>query len=554
MDLKTVSDQIEEKLSDIFEELRSGISEREDSRAFGAKIKMGTNISHSHAVEVGQVFTPLRWAEWLINRWGIFDAWIDGASVCDPTAGQGAFALALFRLARSRGVRVSSDLLSRLTLIEVRSSHLRAFRYKARRDFGIDFPASQLLALDVITSPPNVEYDILCGNPPWANFADLPDSYKEKLKPYFLAEGLVPDKKRVLLGASRTDIAALALKVVLGKLLCKGGIGCFYLPLSLFSGGDAHRGFRDYTANQRKFAVNEVCEFTATEVFKKIGTSYCCAKFQMDAPQKFPVRYFRKRDGNWIEHRALPLKMPSDQWRVLQNGDTAGSPIEVALSPHQKPRQGVNTCGANAVFIFGDKPTHLPDEFLFPLATKEIWRAQDIAPHKWILIPYNRNTGRPLAWANIAQHPALRHHLTAAKDKLENRKGTLIRSAIGKGVWWSLLGVGPYSFAPYKVIWEAYGKSHFHPVILNSAAGQVWQANQAMHAFVPCWNEADAKRIRVALQHPSIPALLRQLNGDGKCNWAQPGKIKQILSLGELESHQLPLRLAETRDAIIYRR
>lgn len=41
---------------------------------------MGTN--NSHAVEVGQVFTPLAWAKWLIYRWGIFDAWIDRAAVC----------------------------------------------------------------------------------------------------------------------------------------------------------------------------------------------------------------------------------------------------------------------------------------------------------------------------------------------------------------------------------------------------------------------------------------------------------------------------------------
>ena len=39
MDLKAVSDQVEGKLSDLFEELRSGISEREDSRAFGAMIE-----------------------------------------------------------------------------------------------------------------------------------------------------------------------------------------------------------------------------------------------------------------------------------------------------------------------------------------------------------------------------------------------------------------------------------------------------------------------------------------------------------------------------------
>ena len=39
MNLRKISDQVEEKLSDIFEELRSGVSEREDSRAFGAMIE-----------------------------------------------------------------------------------------------------------------------------------------------------------------------------------------------------------------------------------------------------------------------------------------------------------------------------------------------------------------------------------------------------------------------------------------------------------------------------------------------------------------------------------
>ena len=490
-------------------------------------------ISNLQGVEVGQIFTPMKWAEWLIERWGIFDAWIDGASVCDPTAGQGAFALALFRLARSRGVRVSSELLSRLTLIEVRASHLHTFQRKARQKFAIDFPSSQLLALDVITDLPNAEYDILFGNPPWANFTDLSDSYKERLKPYFVSEGLVPDKKQVLLGSSRTDIAALVLKVVLGKLLRKDGVGCFYLPLSLFSGGDAHKGFRDYIANHRRFAVDEVREFTATKVFEGIGTSYCCARFRMDVPHKFPVKYFRERSGNWIELQAVPLKASDDQWRVLQHGDTADldSSIKVELSPDQKPRQGVNTCGANSIFMFEDKPTHLPEEFLFPLATKEIWKNGDLAPHKWILLPYDRNTGRPLSWDRIEQYADLKQYLTEGRGKLAGRRGTLIQSAIAKGVWWTLLGVGPYSFAPYKVIWEAYGKSHFHPVILNSERGQVWQANQAMQAFIPCWNKADAKRICSALQHPGIPTLLRQLNGEGKCNWAQPGKIRKILSL-----------------------
>ena len=39
MDQRAVSEQVEKKISDLFEELRSGISEREDSRAFGAMVE-----------------------------------------------------------------------------------------------------------------------------------------------------------------------------------------------------------------------------------------------------------------------------------------------------------------------------------------------------------------------------------------------------------------------------------------------------------------------------------------------------------------------------------
>ena len=101
---------------------------------------------------------------------------------------------------------------------------------------------------------------------------------------------------------------------------------------------------------------------------------------------------------------------------------------------------------------------------------------------------------------------------------------------MNRGHWWTLLGVGPYAFAPFKVIWQAYGKSDFTPVVLSSVEGQMWQGNQAMHAFIPCWTAHDAQRIKTALENPEIPTLLRQLNGAGKCNWAQPGKIKKILA------------------------
>jgi len=510
---------------------------------------MAINTSHSHAVNVGQVFTPITWAEWLLLRWGVFDAWITGASVCDPTAGDGVFALALFRLARARGIAVKPEMLAKLTLIEVQPKHLQTFRSKASRDFGVEFPDSGVFSQDIITEPHSSKYDILVGNPPWANFTDLPPFYKDQLKPFFVAEGLVPDKKRVLLGSSRTDIAALVLKVVLGRLLHQGGLGCFYLPSSLFFGDDAHIGFRDYTANHRHFAVDEVYEFSTTKVFERVGTSYCCARFRMDMQQQFPVRFFRESAGGWSEHAAVPLKRPDDAWRIIEDVErtSVGQPIDIKLAATQKPRQGVNTCGANNVFIFDTKPDFLPNEYLYPLVTREVCRGLNGSPRKWILLPYDPESGKPLTWTAIKGADGLEEYLLSVRAILQARKGTLIQSAICKGIWWSLLGVGPYSFAPYKVIWESYGQKDFNPIILGGVSGRVWQANQAMHAFIPSWDECDARRIQEGLLNPAILTLLRQLNGDGKCNWAQPGKIRKILCYETPESHQ-PLLFAEGRE------
>lgn len=489
--------------------------------------------------QIGQVFTPLKWAEWLLNKWDIFDAWLDGAHICDPTAGQGVFALAMLLMARRKGIPITRERLSRLTLIEIVPSHLERFRENVNREFGVDFPASQVFCQDVITEVHEGKYDILVGNPPWANFSDLPTDYKERLKPFFVQEGLVPDKQQMLLGSSRVDIAALVLKVVLGRLLKRNGAGYFYLPTSLFFGDGAHSGFRDYrmqdSGNEadtyRDFAVDTVYEFTSTKVFEGVSTSYCGAKFQVDTRQNFPVSYFRESDGKWAEHKAIPFKDLTDPWRVVRdlNELQTDATLEVSLSPEQAPRQGVNTCGANSVFIFHEKPSHLPEQFLYPLATKELWRQQTGLPHKWILLPYHHQTGKPLTWDQIEQYPALRDYLQNVQEVLQARKGMLLRTALKKGHWWALLGVGRYSFAPFKVIWEAYGKDQFNPIILSSVEGQMWQGNQSMHAFIPCWTERDAERIKTALENPKIPALLRQLNGAGKCNWAQPGKIKKIL-------------------------
>lgn len=490
-------------------------------------------------LKIGQVFTPIKWARWLIDQWDVFDAWIDGASICDPTAGQGVFILSMLHIARDKNIDITDNMLSRLALIEINPSLLNTFVQNVKQDFNIKFPRNRIFCQDIITDKHNEVYDIVIGNPPWSNFCDLPTEYKNYLKPYFIHNQLIPDTQKVLLGSSRIDISALVLKTVLGNIVKEHGNGYFYIPTSLFFGEGAHDGFRNYTAVQSKelfdtyidFSIETVFEFTSTKVFENINTSYCCAKFQTGKQQSFPVKYFKEIDDNWIEHKAVPLKNNADPWRVAKNKHDLdiGNSIKIRLHANQKPRQGVNTCGVNDVFIFDHKPKYLPDVFLYPLATKDLWN-NDSSPCKWILLPYNTQTGKPLTWDEINQYNNLSEYLDKNQNLLKNRKGVFIESYIKKGIWWSLLGVGHYSFSPFKVIWESYGRDYFKPIILSNINNQSWQGNQSMHSYIPCWNERNALDIKHGLLNPDIPILLKQLNGAGKCNWAQPGKMKKILS------------------------
>ena len=472
---------------------------------------------------IGVCFTDEAWCRWLLERAGALDVWLSGGRVCDPTAGEGAFALALCGMAVERGAALTDALLERLSLIEIEPRFLDAFRRKFRRRFVRGYPESSLHCQDVITSPHQGQYDILVGNPPWANFTDLPEEYKEKLKPWFIRENLTPSGEKLLLGGSRVDVAALVLNSVLGRLLVSGGRAAFFLPLSLFFGDSAHDGFRRFMSHGRRFRVTSLYEFDASlQVFPGIGTSYGAALFQMDEPQAYPVPLHRMdKEGETLE-QASPLSAESS-WVV-------GGPLRISLPrplpEEQRPRQGVNTCGGKEVFIFQGKPEFLEPELLYPLADRHLFRGEE-APRRWILIPHDRVTGRALEWEELPPH--VQEYLASHRSLLEGRRGSMLQGMIRHSRWWALLGVGRYSFAPWKVMWEACGARSFAPRVVGAFAGQPWQGNQAMHAFIPCTDFQEAQELCRILKESNLTDILSRMRSGGKSNWAQPGKIWSIL-------------------------
>lgn len=497
--------------------------------------------------EIGAVFTPINWAKWLIKENGILEKWLNGATVLDPTCGDGAFLFALIELGLESGLQLKNLPIQNLFGTERESKYLDKFSNDFKNKYNLSFPQENLLNCDIILDTPNIKADILIGNPPWTNFCDLPEVYKQKLKNIFIEYDLVESFKNLLLGYSRIDIAALIICKTIADNLKNNGEAHFFVPLSLFLNQGAHDGFRKFKTKNIPFALIKFYDFNNLNIFEKILTRYGTAHFIKGEKIKYPVVCYRLQENKWEKNYALPLYKENNPFSIFNKKEEIEKSekfSKIIISDKQKPRQGANTCGANDFFIFQNVETinenyvqaeskifgviKIPHKFIFPLIDKKNFSEKIPTPYKYILLLYDENTGKPLSEKDIKKYDELWDYLKNCENNLKIRKGVLINALIKRNLWWGMLGVGKYSFAPYKVAWQAYGDKKFSPKIFSSYKGRAWQGNQAMHAYIPCRTEEDAVRIFNELSKQEVNIYLDSFAMSGTKSFAQPGRISKL--------------------------
>jgi len=489
-------------------------------------------------LKIGVVFTPIKWGEFAIEKFDIFSKWMNGASVFDPTMGEGNLLESLITYGLSKGYNIDELPTQQLFGNELNTVFYNNARAKFKEKYDLDI-TNNFWNVDILKFENNA-YDILFGNPPWQNFVDLPERYKSKIKSDFFKYDLIGDSQSLLLGGSRIDIAALIIQKSIKDLLNPKGDAYFFMPLSLLLNDGANRHFRTYKINDTKYAVRKVYDFNNLKIFNGISTRYGLVHFSKDISQTFPIDFVRYENECWKKYSAKPIFNLSDPLSILEGEENNlmmnYSPIKI--KKESTPRQGVNTCGANKLFFFDtykelnsktcivSNDISLPKEFVYPLLTSKNFKEKELVPYKWVLLPYSKS-GKPLAKQELFEKKELFNYLTQHETQLNERKGTLIGAWFKRGYWWALLGVGPYNFFKYKIVWEAYGKNSFNPMLVSGE----WQASQSLQSYIPVKTLDEAKRVLSELQNPAVETYLLSLKMEGTMNWAQPGKIKKLLQV-----------------------
>ncbi|MCS7298316.1 MAG: SAM-dependent methyltransferase, partial [Bacteroidia bacterium] len=353
------------------------------------------------------------------------------------------------------------------------------------------------------------QFDYIVGNPPWINWEHLPDKYRQSLKPLWERYGLFPHGGiDTILGKGKKDIAQLMTYVVCDMLLKPQGKLGFIITQSVFKTAGAGEGFRRWEIPSPSgqaptpLKVIEVHDLVELQPFEAASNRTAVIILQKGQPTTYPVPYILWRKGNTsftpesslsevyeatqryaLTARPINPQEATSVWLTLSEDTTQA--IQKVLGPSAyEAHAGAYSGGANAVYwlqVIDHRPDgllivqnitegakiKLPDviEAVEPDLVYPLLRGRDIqrwraVPSAHILMVQDPKTRRGIDEVLMQEkYPKTYGYLKRFEPVLRQRKSRGISDMLKKGApFYTMFGVGDYTFAPWKVVWTRIAK------------------------------------------------------------------------------------------------
>ena len=344
------------------------------------------------------------------------------------------------------------------------------------------------------------QFDLIVGNPPWVNWESLPQEYRDKTahiwKQYDLFEhtGL-----RARLGSAKDDISVLMTYVAIDKYLKQEGKLCFVITQSLFKTVGGGEGFRRFRLGKKgtPFKVLQVDDMVDLQPFdsatNKTSVFFCQKGQKTTYPVEYhvwtkngtgsieidmtwkeilgktQVKYFKAQSvdgseqGSWITARPKAIKaiikvMTMSPYKARE-GSSGGLNSVYLLRPLRTEGRYLRVANftENAKKKVKQVEALLEADLVYPtLRGREIirWQAK---PEIAIVLPQDpnkpSNAMHPLTLEK--KFPKTFGYLESFKPDLEKR--SILKQFLQNQPYYALYNTGPYSFAPFKVVWTRVG-------------------------------------------------------------------------------------------------
>ena len=359
-------------------------------------------------------------------------------------------------------------------------------------------------------------FDMVVGNPPWVNWESLPNNYREETKPLWIKYGLFSLKGHAArLGGGKKDISMLMTYVSIDKYLKENSKLSFVITQTLFKTQGAGDGFRRFQLGEKgeKFKIIQVDDMVELQPFEGATNRTAVVTLQKGKCTFYPLNYmlWKKREKGSISMDlsfnevlektrrinldAIPISQKNTSPWLTVKGRIIKSIKKVINKAYYTAYAGSYTGGMNSVYWIkilsasndkviiqnqwniGKKEVksvelEIESDLVFPLLRGRDTLKWLAAPKLSIIITQDPNTrtGYPEIWMKN-KLPKTYFYFKEFEDILWTRKSSSVRSLMKKGAFYSMFAIGPYTFAPYKVVWK-YIASEMTCAVISSKNDQ----------------------------------------------------------------------------------
>lgn len=342
--------------------------------------------------------------------------------------------------------------------------------------------------LTIIGSTGRFEYVV--GNPPWINWENLPESYRNDTKKLWSYYGLLKKTKGGGMGKVKRDIAMLFVTRCLDRYVKDKGKLSFLIPFTTYK-TRAGAGFRNYLANKCEvLKIHDLVELFPFEGAINRTSLIIISKGKTTFPINCIMWQHPRRGAIGQESELHEVYMATRQFDMMLEPIYRGKPetpwILVSDRSKQAVRQVIGRCsykahaglypGINGIFwmdIVSDEGSNLLVRNLSSVGKKKVEevtalverelvyplvRGRDL--QKWtskvsnyIIVPHEGNTGKPFS------EKIMKIDYSRAYQYFTNFRDTLLKRPIHK-LWgkknpfYSVYNIGSYTFLPWKVGWK----------------------------------------------------------------------------------------------------
>jgi hypothetical protein len=459
---------------------------------------------YRHAL--GEYYTPDWLVEQLLDEVGYEGR--PGVRLLDPACGSGGFLVAAIRRLKSSGAlrsrhgSLSAEVLRRyifssvvgidvnpLAVLTARANYLIAILDLLSGEGGFDIPVfwgdSILGRHDGL--PGGTEgFDCVVGNPPWIAWDDLPKEFRQATQPLWRRYGLftlsAADARH---GGAKKDLSMLMIYAAADRYLKSGGRLAMVVTQTVFQSRGAGDGFRRFRLGKdgewlKVLRVNDLVECRPFP-----GTSNWSATLLLQKGTRtvFPVpyvKYFANGDIQTLQATPIDPNQPTSPWLI--QAQSWGGWVAQSIGPsHYEAHLGANTGGANGVYWVtwcgggasedasrwvrirnlaerGKQRIEVVEHWIEPELLFPLLRWGDVArfsarPSAWIILPQDVHLRRGIAEPILREnYPQAHAYLSRFREFLENRAA--YRRYQSRAAFYSMYDVGPYTVAPFKVVWR----------------------------------------------------------------------------------------------------